>query len=144
MKLDLWQFNKEVLDQASRELPDNILKEQANILADKTGGAVYGRVTNRKFSPQDKSVKYNLATTFEVVVPQLDNYSYTLLVLYSRAECDYPVAVTVGNDMIDDAELFEPKYICQNRETFIQALKDILSSEEINKNIGILYAKACS
>lgn len=144
MKLDLWQFDKGAMDRVTRELPDNILREQADILADKTGGAVYGRVINRKFAPQDKSVKYNLATTFEVVVPQLDNYSYTLLVLYSRAECDYPVAVTVGKDMIDDAELFEPQYICQNRETFIQALKDILSSEEINKNISILYAKACS
>lgn len=140
--MDLWQFNEKTLKKATQELPNSILKEQAELLYDKTGGTIYGRVTNMKFQPQDKGVDYNLATVFEIVAPQLDNYNYTLLDVYSRPEKDYPVAITVGSNIMDDAEEFEPEYECANKEEFIQALKEILSSEEVNKDIGILYSKS--
>ncbi len=140
--MDLWQFNEKTLKKATQEMPNSILKEQADLLYDKTGGAIYGRVTNIKFQPQDKGIKYNLATAFEIVAPNLDNYNYTLLDVYSRPEKDYPVAITVGSNIVDDAEVFVPKYECANKEEFIQALKDILSSEEVNKDIGILYSKS--
>ena len=41
------------------------------IIAEKTDGIIYGRITNMKFQPQDREIIYNLATVFEVVVPQL-------------------------------------------------------------------------
>lgn len=142
MKLDLWQFDEKSLRKMTQELPNSILKEQADRLSEKTGGVIYGKVTNMKFYPQDKGIEYNLATVFEVVVPQLDNYNYTLLVIYSRPEKDYPVAITVGSNTIDDAEKFRLKYTCRNRDEFIEALKSILSSDDVNKNISILYSKA--
>lgn len=142
MRLDLWKFDRKTLKESIQGLPNNILKEQADILSDKTDGIIYGRITNMKFQPQDEEVKYNLATLFEVVVPQLDNYNYTLLIMYSRPESDYPVAVTVGSNIIDDAERFRPRYECLDKDAFIQALKEILSSDEVNKNISTLYAKA--
>lgn len=95
-----------------------------------------------KFNPDSKNIEYNLATVFEVVVPQLDNYSYTLMILYSRPETDYPVAISVGSNIIDDSERFYPQYECRDREEFIGALKNVLSSEEVNRNISILYSKA--
>lgn len=78
---------------------------------------------------------------FEVVVPNLDNYRYTLLILYSRPESDYPVAISVGNSPVKDAENFNPSYECGNKKEFIDALTKILSSDEINKNIEVLYSK---
>lgn len=145
MKTDMWQFDERSLRKTTQELPNSILKEQADILSNKTGGIIYGKITNMKFHPQDKDSKYNLnlATVFEIVVPLLDNYNYTLLIMYSRPETDYPVAITVGSNMIDDAENFCPEYICKNHQEFILALSTILSSEEVNKNIRTLYAKAC-
>lgn len=140
--LDLWQFNEKSLKKTMQELPDSILEEQAELLHDKTGGMIYGRIINMKFRPQNEHIKYNMAAVFEAVVPQLDNYNYTLLTVYSRAENDYPVAVTAGKNMIDDGENFVPEYECRNREEFIQALKAILSSDEVSRNISILYAKA--
>ncbi len=142
MKLDLWQFDEKSLKRATEELPNSILREQADILSNKTGGIIYGKVTNMNFHPRDEKIKYNLATVFEIVVPMLDNYAYTLLVIYSRPESDYPVAITVGSNTIDDAEEFNPKYECWDREEFVQALKDILGSDDVNKNISILYSKA--
>ncbi|MCI8897529.1 MAG: hypothetical protein HFI60_05530 [Lachnospiraceae bacterium] len=142
MKLDLWRFDEKTLRRTTKELPNSILKEQAELLAEKTDGIIYGRITNMKFQPQDREIIYNLATVFEVVVPLLDNYSYTLLTIYSRPERDYPVAITVGSNLIDDAENFMPLYECQDKEAFIQALKTVLSSEEVNSNISILYSKA--
>lgn len=142
MKLDLWQFDEKTLKKTIQELPNSILKEQAEILSDKTGGVIYGKITNMKFHPLEENVKYNLATTFELVVPQLDNYQYTLLTVYSKTESDYPVAITVGSNIIDDAEWFCPKYECGNSDEFIQALKDILSSDEVNRDISVLYSKA--
>lgn len=142
MGLDLWQFDEKALKRSTRELPNVILKEQAEILSYKTGGVIYGKVTNLKFCPQDKNVKYNLASVFEIVVPLLDNYSYTLLVIYSKPEQDYPVAITVGSNPVDDAERFAPRYECQGMEEFVQAMKEILASDEVNRRISTLYAKA--
>ncbi len=142
MKLDLWRFDEKSLKRATQDLPNSILREQADILSYKTGGIIYGKITNMNFHPRDKGIKYNLATVFEIVVPLLDNYVYTLLVIYSRPESDYPVAITVGSNTVDDAEEFRPQYECRDREEFIQALKDILASEEVNRNISILYSKA--
>ena len=140
--MDLWSFDTETLKSSIGDLPNNILKEQADILSQKTEGTVYGTMTNMKFEPLDDKVKYNLATLFEVVVPNLDNYRYTLLILYSRPESDYPVAISVGSSPIADAENFSPLYECGNKKEFIDALTKILSSDEINKNIEVLYSKA--
>jgi len=142
MALDLWNFDERKLKSTTTDLPNNILKEQAELLAKKTGDMIYGRVTNMTFFPQDKGVKYKLASIFDAVVPSLDNYSYNLLILYSKPESDYPIAITVGSNMIDDTEDFRPMYECNNRNEFIEALKEILSSEEINNNIQVLYSKA--
>ncbi len=142
MRLDLWKFDERSLKKMSEELPNSILRGQADILSEKTGGVIYGKTTNMKFHSQDKTVEYELATAFEIVVPQLDNYNYTLLIVYSKPEKDYPVAITVGSNIMDDAQKFRPAYVCENKEEFISALKEILSSEEINRNIGILYSKA--
>jgi len=143
MEPSLWKFNERTLKTNTKELPDGILKEQADILSDKTGGVLYGRTTNMKFRPQDPNVKYNLATVFDVVVPSLDNYSYTLLIMYSRPESDYPIALTSDSNIIDDAENFRPQYECEDRVSFIKGLREILSSDEVNRNIEILYSKAC-
>lgn len=142
MKMDFWKFDRRALKESVQGLPNNILKEQADILSEKTDGVIYGRIINIKFEPQDEDVTYNLATLFDIVVPQLDNYNYTLLIMYSRPESDYPIAITVGSSVMDDAEWFAPQYECQDKEGFIHALKTILSSDEVNKKISTLYAKA--
>lgn len=140
--MDLWEFNEKKLKNSAKELPNSILKEQADILSDKTGGVIYGTITNMKFTPDEAEVNYNLATVFDIVVPGLDNYRYTLLILYSRPEKDYPIAITVGSSLMEDTLYFQPECECENRQQFIEELKKILSSDEINKKIEILYSKA--
>lgn len=144
MKLDLWQFDENTLKEAAEDLPNSILKEQADLLYDKTDGTIYGKITNMKFEPQEDNVNYSLATMFEAIVPRLDNYHFTLFTLYSKPEENYPLAITVGSNIIDDAIIFTPDFVCRDKDEFIMALKKILSSDELNKNISTLYAKANS
>lgn len=137
--MDLWKIDDTRTAFLSKDMPNIILKEQADLLEEKTRGAIYGRITNMKFDCQN--TECTMASIFEAVVPALDNYAYTILILYSRPECDYPVEITVGRDIISDAEDFVPAYECHNREEFIGALKEILSSDEVNKKIQTMLAK---
>lgn len=47
--MDLWSFDTKTLKSSIGDLPNSILKEQADILSQKTEGVVYGTVTNMKF-----------------------------------------------------------------------------------------------
>lgn len=79
---------------------------------------------------------------FNIVVPALDSYEKTLLIMYSNPETEYPVAITLESSFEEDCEIFMPKYTCNNTEEFETAVTEILSSEEVIKVIQMLYSKA--
>ena len=101
MTMDLWNFNKATLQQSlqksNEELPDSILKEQAEALGKKTDGLVYGKISNMKYELKNRKEKYTMATMFDIVVPKLEAYRYTLFIMFSRPEKSYPVAHYRGN-----------------------------------------------
>lgn len=137
--MDLWEINETKLKMKTKELPEEILKEQADLLEQKTGGVIKGRISNMKI--QSEEIPYTLATSFDMVVPLLDYYAYTLMVMYSKPEKDYPVAITLGQGVFCD-EKFGARFECNNREEFVRTLKQILSSKDANDKIQILYSKA--
>ena len=71
MTMDLWNFNKESLQQSlqksNEELPDSILREQAEALGKKTDGIVYGKTSNMKYELKSGKEKYTMATMFDYV-----------------------------------------------------------------------------
>lgn len=138
--MDLWEINEKELKKRAKELPESILKEQAELLWEKTGQVIRGRISNMKV--QSEEIPYALAVSFDLVVPSLDFYSCTLMNVYSRPEDDYPVAITVGQDVFTDGESFSPRFECNDKEDFVRALKEILSSDEVNDKIQMLYSKA--
>ena len=146
MKMDLWNFNKATLQQSlqksNEELPDSILKEQAEALGKKTDGLVYGKISNMKYELKNRKEKYTMATMFDIVVPKLEAYRYTLFIMFSRPEKSYPVAITVGRSITEETDKLIPQYVCRNKEDFMVALKEILSSEEVTNTIETLYLKA--
>ena len=70
------------------------------------------------------------------------NYQKTILILYSNFENNYPVAISVGKSYAEDLEDFNPSYTCENLESFVDTLKNILSSDDVMDVIKTLYSKA--
>lgn len=141
---DFWGFkDSKDLKKKAADMPDIILKEQVTLLSEKTDSEIFGKITNFKINDEDKDyIQYELASVFDIIVPRLDDYSTTVLIMYTHAEAPYPISITVGNSFIDDLEMFDPKYNCKSKEEFESALKEILSSEDVLSKIKILFSKA--
>jgi len=139
--VDLWGFkNFTELEVSTQDMPDSILKEQIGLLAEKTNYHLYGKARSIKIRSED--IFFKLATIFDIVVPSLDNYSVTILIMYSNPESDYPVAISVGNSLEEDIESFNPRYNCEDKEGFIESIKEILDSQEVLHMVKILFSKA--
>ncbi len=141
MARDLWGFhNVKDLEKSTKDMPDSILKEQIVLLGEKTNYTVYGKSVVIKVTSQE--IEYEVATIFNVVVHALDNYEKTILIMYSNPETEYPVAITLDSSFEEDCETFAPKYVCNDKDSFESAMKEILSSERVMRVIQTLYSKA--
>lgn len=141
MERDLWGFkDAKELEKSTKDMPDTILKEQIMLLGEKTNFVVYGKPVFIKVKTDE--IDYKVATIFNVVVPVLDNYQKTILIMYSDPETEYPVAITLDSSFEEDCEMFTPKYICNDKESFEKAIKEILSSDKVLRIIQMLYSKA--
>ena len=141
MAIDLWGFkDTRDLEKNTSDYPETILKEQISALGEKTGFVLYGKPTYMRVKKTE--VEYGAATIFNVVVPALDDYNKTLLIMYSNFEGSYPVAISVGKSFSEDMEDFSPQYECKDLDGFKSALKEILGSDEVMGMIKTLYSKA--
>ena len=103
MAIDLWGFkNVKDLEKNTSDFPETILKEQISALGDKTGFVLYGKPIYMKVTNHE--VEYGAATIFNVIVPALDDYSKTVLIMYSNFEQNYPVAISVGKSFSEDMD----------------------------------------
>ena len=141
MKRDFWGFkDPKELERITQDMPDSILREQIELLAEKTNYVLYGKPNFIKV--RSEYIEYKIATVFDVVVPGLDNYSKTLLIMYSNPESEYPVSISIGSSYEEDCDIFCPKYTCRESNEFEIAIKEILSSDDIMRIIQVLYSKA--
>lgn len=143
MSKDLWGFRDErELVKYAVDIPETILREQMDYLGEKTGYNIYGTCSLMRI--KNSEIEYDIATVFELMVPALDKYRKTLLIVYSKPELAYPVAITVGHSYEEDMEMFTPQCICNNTEEFSHELGKILQSSDTLNLIAVLYAKAKS
>ena len=141
MTIDLWGFkDAQDLKRSTKDMPDTILKEQIALLGNKTDFVIYGKPVFIKVNSNE--INYSVATLFNIVVPALDNYEKTILIMYSNPETEYPISITINSSFEEDSELFNPEYTCNNKKEFESAIKEILSSGEVLKIIKMLYSKA--
>lgn len=138
---DFWTFDKEKVVSVN-----SVLKDQADLLTKKTDGVLQGKLMNCRI--KEEYIKYDLVTLFQVVVPNLDNYTCTLFQVFSMANKDYPVCISskeadYRTPCIDDfAWLIENGAEVHNEQEFEEVLKELLSSKGINETISALYGKA--
>ncbi|WP_428654801.1 hypothetical protein [Runella sp.] len=138
--VDLWpDFTPEKV-----RSPKTILKEQADLLAQKTNNVLKADLTT--YNPLknlplliDKAQKsldgplagqngYIIGLTFDIIAPYLNNYKYHLFKVEYEALVFYPIR-------INETE-------CINEPSFIQALQSILNRETTIKVINSLYSQS--
>lgn len=145
---DLWSFSKESLE-AEVSNVNSILKEQAKLLTQKTGGVLEGRITNKIFG--DETDEYNLETIFEIRVPNLSGYVCSLFYVYSNVKRNFPIGISYESVRYSNVQQegkerhMRMSHIqCEvwDDRQFKEILKEILSSKKINETISVLYSKA--
>ena len=81
MTIDLWGFrDSKDLERSIVDMPDSILKEQITLLGQKTKFVLYGKPTF--ISVRSEEIDFKTATIFDIIVPKLDDYSKTILIMY--------------------------------------------------------------
>ena len=138
--LDLWgDLN---LKNEDNEDPFAILNKQVKVFEKKVKEVLFIRLV--KINISDSKSKYSLSTNFEIVSPGLDNYSYTLFTVYSRAESDYPIGIECNyiKDKKSTDDSLKLDHECNDKEEFIKALSSVLQSEDSKKIIRTLYHKS--
>ena len=125
----LWG-NLTVDEIADFETPVSILKSQAAQLSRITKNVVKANIDLISGDPSGQ-FRYD----FDVVVPALDNYVYTLFRI-SHSMRLYPVRITVTHA--------NPSYDleCEDRQAFVQTVESILSSERVHTIVRSLLAQA--
>jgi hypothetical protein len=106
--------------------PMTVLKEQANLLDERTNGVLLCRVYVLAKSP-------NIELDMDVIAPALDSYRYTLLRV-SHPVLLYPLEMT---DLTR-----EKQFLCANEQEFRRDLRQILSSPEVHKVISALLSQS--
>jgi hypothetical protein len=106
--------------------PKEILKEQADALTEATEGVLVGRVGAASGTGNSFSLELS------VFVPRLNNYTYTILTADHKIDL-YPVRVFPSTTQ---------RYVtCENEQTFIKALEEILSSKEVKRILSRLLSQ---
>ncbi|WP_446009506.1 hypothetical protein [Candidatus Electrothrix sp.] len=118
--VDLWG---ELPDVEKIKTPFVILKEQAELLTEKTDGLLVGEVEQLKTAGE-------FECTLDIVAPTLNNYHYTLIYLHYDMTL-YPLNLSSGEN---------PSVSCSDEDEFKKELGKIFKSQETQNIISKLLA----
>lgn len=136
----LWGFTKNNLKKDIGNSPHGILKEQLEYFEKNTNDVLVGRMKNIRINNRD--YEFPLATSFEIIAPSLDSYSYKLFTMYCKPESDFPVLIYIRDtDDYESVDEFNADFTCKDENEFILALRTILSSEDTTRIVQTLYSK---
>lgn len=107
------------------QTPVGVLKEQAHILTDHTGGRLVGVVITRELGE-------SLVHSLNIRVPTLNNYEYTLLEIQHPVDL-YPARILAN----PSGKLYE----CGDETAFLDAVESVLSSTETKKILSRLLSQ---
>lgn len=118
---DLWP--EDLISEPDDKSPTSILREQAELLGQKTNHTVLASVET---SGDDESGQF--AVRFVLVAPKIDDYRYILFRI-REAPDGYPVKIKWDNNT----------YVADNESGFRQYVQNILSSHQTKKIVSKLY-----
>jgi hypothetical protein len=120
-------FWKIPVTEGTPRTPVTLLREQAALLGEKTGGALLGAVS------QGTAPASGFGFNLSIRVPALNNYVYIVLKI-TQSPLMYPLRLESSTLNIDET--------IENEEQLEAALEKILGSEEIERVIAALWAQA--
>lgn len=127
---DLWG---ELPSPATIVSPEEILREQAELLTKKTKGSLIGDIVPASDDRSRRTYRYldavNFELAFNIRVPILNDFSYEICVANYQISL-YPVFLSVQ----DESHPME----CSSKDEFIKELGEVLRSERVRNVIGSL------
>lgn len=116
--------------------PKTVLKEQGEILAQKTNNVLKGEVTISKntFKPHKLG---ELIANFYIVAPSLDNYKFHLVSIYYNTALSYPAYPVKSTNI----KLLVNE-ILKNETELKNFLQEIFSSPDTMRIINSLYSQS--
>jgi hypothetical protein len=120
------------LNLAPAVTPLSILREQAGLLTQRTGGVLRGAV-------ETWSEGERVAHTFNIVVPALGGYKRTLFTVYHNP-LGYPISVETDPKPVFGIPT-EPQTIADENQ-FRNWLRSMLRSSDVKRIVESLYAQA--
>jgi hypothetical protein len=139
---DFWSFGNLSKGDLT-DTPHGILKAQADYFEKRVKDTLFIKLNTKRIKSTD--IEFGLATSFDIVAPMLDGYTYTLFTLYTKPETDYPVAIdrNIKEDSeVEDLDSSYFDYISHNEEEFKNNLQEILGSPSTNSIVKNLYSKS--
>ena len=136
---DLWPD----LNPVAIVTPASILKTQAAALSHKSNGLLQGEV-------QTWAQRENIYHRFNLVVPALENYRYSLLrihhlpTIYPVYVDDSPIPVVEGFDTSWNAAEERTTYVLQDEDSFREWLRKAFAAPETKRILESLVAQARS
>ncbi|MGB0560836.1 MAG: hypothetical protein ACPGVO_03420 [Spirulinaceae cyanobacterium] len=109
------------------DLPKTILREQAEILTEATGGALIGEVSQRTHNSQ------TFSAALSIKVPALNDYRFNVLTI------DYPIHLYPVT--LQDQTGESQGHVCHTVEDYKEQLGKILSSERVKSVIAALLSQ---
>jgi len=110
--------------------PKQILKEQADVIGEKTKFVLRGKVIG---GSREKEGRPAFSSMLLINAKRLDNYTYNLLLIEYPLEM-YPLKMHSFPS--------GKSYTCGNEEEFVEDLGRILSSEEVMRTITALVSQS--
>lgn len=135
---DLW--GNLDLSNENKNDPFEILNKQVDIFEKKVKSVLFAKLVKQNIS--NGNSEYDLATNFQIVAPTLDHYAYTLFTLYCKIEVEYPLKIEVNFVINSNDSTVESEYKCNNQQEFIDALSNILQSDDAKRIVKNLYNKS--
>ena len=132
---DLWPATFTAV--AEPNVPIDILREQADLLEQKTNGVVLAEVRTSVDAPLNHAIvapNLPLLHTFYLVAPALGNYRYQLFRVEQPLDY-YPVLIKGGPS--EDVE-------AKSTEQFVEALRQVFAEHKTQKVIQSLIAQSQS
>jgi hypothetical protein len=111
------------------DTPRRILRDQANLLGEKTGGDVVGEVQAGGPGLELGSLIYSLS----LVVPALNGYRYAVVRIKHPANL-YPAEVA---DLANEAS-----HVCEDKGELLVALEKVLSSDRVHRVLASLVVQS--
>jgi hypothetical protein len=118
----------EIPKKGNLRTPITILREQAGLLGQATNNVLEGDVSMGR-----DAFGSEFQITLSIVAPALDNYRFALVRVMHELML-YPLTVF---DLVNDV-----RYDCDGEETFLRALKQILSSQGTHRVIDSLLSQS--